>query len=54
MEDKSNANSSPSISDPNSAVTILQNFFGTETVDENVMHSFLVNDKKRDKMYLKA
>ncbi|GBL90508.1 hypothetical protein AVEN_179431-1 [Araneus ventricosus] len=54
MEVEGDASSGSSISDANTAVSILQNFFATETVDKNLMYSFLIIDKKVDEMYLKS
>ncbi|GBN05308.1 hypothetical protein AVEN_252213-1, partial [Araneus ventricosus] len=54
MEDDGDTSPGILISDSKAAVNILQNLFATETVDKNVMYSFLINDKKIDEMYLKS
>ncbi|GBM03439.1 hypothetical protein AVEN_16927-1, partial [Araneus ventricosus] len=46
MQDEGGASSGSSISGAKAAVNILQNFFATEAVDKNAMHSFLIIDKK--------
>ncbi|GBM73202.1 hypothetical protein AVEN_228981-1 [Araneus ventricosus] len=54
MENGSDASAGPLISDAKAAVNILQNYFATETEDENVLYSFLVIDKNTDEMHRKS
>ncbi|GBM33580.1 hypothetical protein AVEN_181826-1 [Araneus ventricosus] len=54
MKDKGDASLGPTISGAKAAVNIFQNFFATETVDKNVMYSFMIIDETIDELYLKS
>nr|XP_042910975.1 uncharacterized protein LOC122272046 [Parasteatoda tepidariorum] len=52
--EEENELSAPSIAEVKSAINVLNMFFSTENVDQKILHSLHIVDKKIDELYLKS